>query len=98
MIRINVLLKGVPSYPICPKRKLGDDPQRNAHLCFWRHGMVLVFVFVNCVKQRNYHRRHWKADGLLRCYVSRVENGHTIPTIETLEKMAALSRSSITLL
>jgi transcriptional regulator with XRE-family HTH domain len=29
-----------------------------------------------------------KRTGLLRCYVSRVENGHTIPTIETLEKMA----------
>ena len=26
--------------------------------------------------------------GLFRCYVSRVENGHTIPAIETLEKMA----------
>lgn len=26
--------------------------------------------------------------GLLRCYVSRVENGHTIPAIETLEKWA----------
>jgi transcriptional regulator with XRE-family HTH domain len=26
--------------------------------------------------------------GLLRCYLSRVENGHTIPSIETLEKMA----------
>lgn len=26
--------------------------------------------------------------GLLRCYVSRVENGHTVPAIETLEKMA----------
>ena len=26
--------------------------------------------------------------GLKRCYVSRVENGHTIPSIETLEKMA----------
>jgi transcriptional regulator with XRE-family HTH domain len=26
--------------------------------------------------------------GLLRCYVSRVENGHTIPSIETLEKWA----------
>ena len=29
-----------------------------------------------------------KRSGLLRCYVSRVENGHTIPAIETLEKMA----------
>jgi transcriptional regulator with XRE-family HTH domain len=26
--------------------------------------------------------------GLLRCYVSRVENGHTVPAIETLEKWA----------
>ena len=24
--------------------------------------------------------------GLLRCYVSRVENGHTVPSIDTLEK------------
>jgi transcriptional regulator with XRE-family HTH domain len=27
--------------------------------------------------------------GLLRCYISRVENGHTVPSIETLEKLAA---------
>ncbi len=26
--------------------------------------------------------------GLLRCYVSRVENGHTVPAMETLEKFA----------
>src|SRR5579885_1920108 len=26
--------------------------------------------------------------GLLRCYISRVENGHTVPSVETLEKMA----------
>src|SRR6201986_4454602 len=26
--------------------------------------------------------------GLLRFYISRVENGHTVPAIETLEKMA----------
>jgi transcriptional regulator with XRE-family HTH domain len=29
-----------------------------------------------------------KRTGLLRCYVSRVENGHTVPSVETLEKMA----------
>jgi transcriptional regulator with XRE-family HTH domain len=29
-----------------------------------------------------------KRTGLLRCYISRVENGHTIPAVETLEKMA----------
>jgi transcriptional regulator with XRE-family HTH domain len=26
--------------------------------------------------------------GMLRCYTSRVENGHTIPSLETLEKFA----------
>lgn len=29
-----------------------------------------------------------KRTGLLRCYISRVENGHTVPVIETLEKLA----------
>ena len=29
-----------------------------------------------------------KRTGLLRCYISRVENGHAIPTVETLEKIA----------
>jgi transcriptional regulator with XRE-family HTH domain len=29
-----------------------------------------------------------KRTGLLRCYISRVENGPTVPAIETLEKMA----------
>jgi transcriptional regulator with XRE-family HTH domain len=26
--------------------------------------------------------------GMLRCYISRVENGHTVPAVETLEKFA----------
>lgn len=26
--------------------------------------------------------------GLLRCYVSRIENGHTVPSVDTLEKIA----------
>jgi len=29
-----------------------------------------------------------KRTGLLRCYISRVENGHTVPSVDTLEKMA----------
>lgn len=29
-----------------------------------------------------------KRTGLLRCYLSRVENGHTVPSIETIEKLA----------
>ena len=30
-----------------------------------------------------------KLTGLLRCYTSRVENGHTVPSLDTLEKYAA---------
>jgi transcriptional regulator with XRE-family HTH domain len=29
-----------------------------------------------------------KRTGLVRCYTSRVEHGHTVPSIETLEKFA----------
>jgi transcriptional regulator with XRE-family HTH domain len=29
-----------------------------------------------------------KHTGLLRCYISRVENGHTVPSVGTLEKMS----------
>jgi transcriptional regulator with XRE-family HTH domain len=29
-----------------------------------------------------------KRTGLLRCYISRVENGHTVPSVSTLERMA----------
>ena len=29
-----------------------------------------------------------KRTGLLRCYLSRVENGHTVPSLETLQKIA----------
>jgi transcriptional regulator with XRE-family HTH domain len=29
-----------------------------------------------------------KKTGLLRCYLSRVENGHTVPSLDTLSKIA----------
>ena len=29
-----------------------------------------------------------KRTGLLRCYISRVENNHTVPSVDTLEKLA----------
>ncbi|HTS70262.1 MAG TPA: helix-turn-helix domain-containing protein [Terriglobia bacterium] len=29
-----------------------------------------------------------KSTGLLRCYISRIENGHTIPSLETLERFS----------
>ncbi len=30
-----------------------------------------------------------EATGLMRCYISRVENGHTVPSLETLERFAS---------
>ncbi|MGC8548329.1 MAG: helix-turn-helix domain-containing protein [Acidobacteriaceae bacterium] len=30
-----------------------------------------------------------KRTGLLRCYLSRVENGHTVPSLDTLSKIAS---------
>jgi transcriptional regulator with XRE-family HTH domain len=29
-----------------------------------------------------------KVTGMLRCYISRIENGHTIPSLQTLERFA----------
>ena len=36
-----------------------------------------------------------KRTGLLRCYLSRVENGHTIPSLDTLAKIAAAMEISL---
>jgi transcriptional regulator with XRE-family HTH domain len=45
------------------------------------------------LKELRESREHSQGDiekrtGLLRCYISRVENGHTVPAAETLEKLA----------
>jgi len=36
-----------------------------------------------------------KKTGLLRCYLSRVENGHTVPSLDTLSKIAVALDISI---
>ena len=36
-----------------------------------------------------------KRTGLLRCYISRVENGHTVPSLETLAKIAEAMEISL---
>jgi transcriptional regulator with XRE-family HTH domain len=42
-----------------------------------------------CGRRRNSRRETSRnARAFLRCYISRVENGHTIPAVETLEKLA----------
>lgn len=30
-----------------------------------------------------------KSTGILRCYISRIENGHTVPSLDTLERYAS---------
>ncbi|HLJ24254.1 MAG TPA: helix-turn-helix transcriptional regulator [Candidatus Acidoferrales bacterium] len=43
----------------------------------------------NLREERNFSQGEIeKRTGLLRCYISRVENGHTVPAVETLEKFA----------
>lgn len=40
-------------------------------------------------KQKNFSQAEMeKRTGLFRCYISRIENGHTVPAIQTLEKIA----------
>ena len=39
-----------------------------------------------------------KRTGLLRCYLSRVENGHTAPAIETLEKKAGAGSANVSVI
>jgi transcriptional regulator with XRE-family HTH domain len=40
----------------------------------------------NCLSE-SLSTLRWNED-FARCYVSRVENGHTVPAVETLEKFA----------
>ena len=59
-------------------------------------GLVLVAFSMNIGETiRNYRLQKGmsqgdieKRTGLLRCYLSRVENGHTIPSLDTLAKIA----------
>ena len=48
-----------------------------------------MIVYDNCGKQKKFSQGDIeRRTGLLPCYVSRVENGHTVPAVETLEKPA----------
>lgn len=51
--------------------------------------MVIGERLRNLRKQKNMSQGDIeKRTSLLRCYVSRIENGHTVPTVDTLEKLA----------
>jgi len=49
--------------------------------------MIIADVCVSSVRERT-QGDIVKRTGLLRRYISRVENGQTVPAIETLEKLA----------
>ncbi len=68
-----------------------------------RHGMLLValkrmeetkaMIIGDRLRVLREHKKLSQGDiekrtGLLRCYISRVEYGHTLPAVETLEKFA----------
>ena len=51
--------------------------------------MVIGYRLKQLREERNFSQGEIeKRTGLLRCYISRVENGHTVPSVDTLEKMA----------
>jgi transcriptional regulator with XRE-family HTH domain len=55
----------------------------------WEDKMVIAERLKALREQKNMSQGDIeKRTGLLRCYISRVENGHTVPAIETLEKLA----------
>lgn len=55
----------------------------------WGHHMVIGERLKELREHKKYSQGEIeKRTGLLRCYISRVENGHTVPSIETLEKFA----------
>ena len=54
---------------------------------------ITPMVIGERIREIREHKKLSQADvqnrcGLLRCYVSRVENGHTVPAVDTLEKFA----------
>jgi len=55
-----------------------------------RGGQVIIGDRLKSIREsKNLSQGHIeKRTGLLRCYISRVENGHTVPSIDTLEKLA----------
>jgi transcriptional regulator with XRE-family HTH domain len=53
----------------------------------------LAVIIGECLRELHERKNFSQGDieektGLLRCYVSRVENGHTVPSVDTLEKFA----------
>jgi transcriptional regulator with XRE-family HTH domain len=72
---------GVDEYPVRPSPYLRNP------------GKEAIMIIGDRLRELRESKRLSQGDiekrtGLLRCYISRVENGHTVPAIETLEKLA----------
>lgn len=58
---------------------------------FWKNPLVMVIGDrIRALREQKglSQGQLEKRTGLLRCYISRVENGHTVPSIETVEKLS----------
>src|SRR5277367_7002061 len=71
-------------------RSHGWEPPAQAQCIIPDGGMMVIGEKLKALRaQKNMSQGDVeKRTGLLRCYISRVENGHTVPSIDTLEKMA----------
>ncbi len=74
--------------------KMVTDPILNVAACFlisrWNSPVMIIGDRLRVLREEKKLSQGdiEKRTGLLRCYISRVENGHSVPAIETLEKMA----------
>ena len=59
-------------------------------MTLWNNSIMIIGDRLRALREEKKYSQGdiEKRTGLLRCYISRVENGHTVPAIETLEKMA----------
>src|SRR6266853_1609277 len=57
---------------------------------FWRIKALIIGERLRALREERKFSQGdiEKKTGLLRAYISRVENGHTVPSVETLEKFA----------
>lgn len=59
-------------------------------ITLWHYGSMIIGTRLRKLREeRDFSQGDIeKRTGLLRCYISRVENGHTVPSIETLERLS----------
>lgn len=64
--------------------------QLNSGLMPCNHSAMLVGERIRAIREANNLSQGdiEQRTGMLRCYTSRIENGHTVPSLETLEKFA----------